>query len=355
MKHLQDRNQAVYISAVIILVTAGHYLLDPVHMITHNVLQRLYYIPIIWAAYEYGRKGGLLVSVLSGLLYMPHIFITWRMYPEYQVNQLLEIIVFVTIGYSAGLLFEQKADNQRLLQSYEKMALFGSISRTIIRSLKTPIKAIKGMLVALEPMTEKSESLKTCLGVIRDEVLVVENVRNNLIALVERKKLRLKKHNMNEVMFGFMSEIEVSLSRKHIHFTKIAAGLKLSAYINKKAINEALHHLVGIMTTNNASVKEFKIYVGESTSHVWLGGSVQEIFLKGYYLSGLSCLDSDNYHDYNLINVINIMNNHFGDSRFRWDSGNLVEFILVFPKKLKLPWHLKDEPKYTQKSASHSA
>ncbi|MFQ6007536.1 MAG: hypothetical protein ACE5K8_01155 [Candidatus Zixiibacteriota bacterium] len=355
MKALTDEKRLpFYLSALVLAVTIGHYLIAPHYAIVHNILQRLYYVPIIWAAYKYGKKGGVLVSVISALLYVPHIFISWNLHPEYQVNQMLEVMLFVIIGYSAGILLEQKANHLRMLQSYEKMALFGHLSRTIIRSLKTPIKVIKGMLLTLEPLAQKDAALQSALTVVKDEVDVIQNVRNDLISLVERKRPRLKKQNLNEIMFGFMSEIEVSLRLRKILFSKKTGAVKLSAYIHKASILDTLHYLVSMMIDSENPPHQLKMYTGESASCVWLGATIEDHRLSSYYLSDLSCLNIDCYPDYNLINVINTMNNHFGDVRFRWDNKNLLEFILVFPKKLKLPWYLKDEPVQRSKQLSHS-
>jgi len=60
---------------LISVVTIGHYLTPQANVIVHNVLQRLYYIPIIWAAYRYGIKGGLIVSLISGIMYLPHTYL----------------------------------------------------------------------------------------------------------------------------------------------------------------------------------------------------------------------------------------------------------------------------------------
>jgi hypothetical protein len=338
-----DKKHILYLTALVVGISVGHYSITPHHAIVHNILQRLYYIPIIWAAYKFGKKGGALVSIISALLYMPHIIISWQMHPVYQVNQIMEIILFIVIGYSAGILFDQKVNTQRMLQSYEKMALFGNLSRTIIRSLKTPIKVIKGMLMTLEPMARKDPALQSCLNVMKEEVDVIQNVRNDLISLVERKKLRLKKHNLNEILFAFLSEMEVSLRLRRIRYSKKVGSVKLSAHLNKKAVHDALHYLVGIMINSDTPVEELCMYTGESSSCVWIGAAVGDSRLAGYYQSDLSCFTADWYPDYNLIGVINTMNNHFGDARFRWQDGNLMEFILVFPKKLKLPWYLKDE------------
>ncbi len=99
-------------------VTIGHYLTPREYSVIHNVLQRLYYIPIIWAAYKFGVRGGIIVSIISGAVYLPHILLGWQEHPEYQLNQIIEISLFFIVGWCAGYLFEQKVRNHQLLQSY---------------------------------------------------------------------------------------------------------------------------------------------------------------------------------------------------------------------------------------------
>ncbi len=330
------------IALSILLISIGHYFLSPHHELAHNIFQRLYYIPVIWAAYKYGKNGGLLISVICGMVYLPHIFISWGMHPAYQINQIIEIVLFIIIGYTSGLLFEQKVNNQRLLLSYEKMALFGNLSRSIIRSLKTPIKSIHGMLIALEPFEKQHPAIVTFLDVIKTEAKSIETVRNDLISLVERKKLRLKKQNINEILFSFLSEAELGLKYKNIYLTKDISDVKLQGFVHKKALVESFHLLFGKLIENNESVDHILIYSKETSSNILIGGTKSELILDKYYYSKLSDLNSDNYHNYDMISVINVMNNHFGDCRFRWKDNHLDEFILVFPKKLKLPWYLKD-------------
>jgi hypothetical protein len=265
------------------------------------------------------------------------------MHPEYQFNQILEIVLFLIFGFAFGLLFERKANDQRLLQSYEKLALFGSLSRSVIRSLKAPVKSLQGMLMMMEPLAKRDPAVESCLTVMKGQLEAIAGIRNNLIALVERKKLRLKKQKLDELVTGFVSEIELSLRLKEVRLVKKIESNQLSAQVNEPTIIEALHHLVGIMVDNLTLVQEMTIHTGESAAHVWLGVSTRDVRLNSYYLSDLSCLNLDNWGDHNLIEIINTMNNHFGDLRFRWSDGDLIEFILVFPKHLRLPWYLKDE------------
>jgi hypothetical protein len=333
----------MWIGVIVLGITLGHYLTSVHFGIAHNVLQRLYYVPIIWAAYRFGKRGGLVVSTTSSLLYLPHILITWQMHPEYQVNQVLEIVLFLILGFAFGLLFERKANDQRLLQSYEKLALFGSLSRSVIRSLKAPIKSLQGMLMVMEPLAKRDPAIESCLAVMKGQMEAIAGVRSNLISLSERKKLRLKPQELNALADRFVSEVEISLRLKEIRLAKRLLTTPIAAQVNEPAIVEALHHLVGIMADNLTPAQSMTVHTGELGAHVWIGVSTKDVRLSSHYLSDLSCLNLDNWGDHDLIDIINTMNNHFGDLRFRWTDGDLIEFILVFPKHLKLPWYLRDE------------
>lgn len=116
------------------------------------------------------------------------------------------------------------------------------------------------------------------------------------------------------------------------------------AQLNRNSLVNILHQLIGILANHDRSVAELKVYTGQSSTYVWLGATINDIRLSGYFQSELSILYPQYYHEYDMIAVVNLINNHFGDVRFRWANGRLVEFILVFPKKLKLPWFLRDEP-----------
>ena len=338
------RNEAIRIVALIIAVTLGHYILAPVHAILHSILQRLYFVPIIWAAYRFGKRGGVLAALLCSFLYIPLIWLDWNSHPEYQVDQLVELALFCIAGYFAGLLFEQKADNQKLLQSYEKMAMFGTLSRSIIRSLKAPLKVMKGMLFSLEPKAREDNALKSATAVLGQEVEAIENIRNDLIALVERKKQRLKKQNLNEVMFNFVGEIEPELHQKRIKLSRKAGNLKLSVYLNKKELVGALRLLVNNLINNGVQARQLHVHTGESATFVWIGATIDDKQLSSDSLGLANGLNTDNYRGNHLITILNTVNNHYGDAKFRWENDNLIEFLLLFPKKLKLPWYMKDEP-----------
>lgn len=341
--------RSLFLVGALFAITAGHYSISGEYHIAHNILQRLYYVPILLAAFHYGRKGGVVVSTISGVFYLPHVLFGWQSNPEYQMSQVLEIMLFPVVGFASGHLFEQKALRLQQLQSLEKMALFGKISRTIIRSLKGPLRAIKGMLITLEPIERRDAALESTIQVIRNEVTRIETLRNDLISLVERRKLRLKKQNLNDLIFEISSQIGIGLEIRGIKVKKQVQDIKLLAQCNRKALLNVLHHLLGCIIDQHQQIQELTFYSGQSTTHLWLGATAGQIHLPTHFRGEMTTVDGHDFHEYELISILNVMNNHFGDAKFRWQDDRMVEFILAFPKKLKLPWYLRDEPLKTSK------
>ena len=63
------------VAAGIALTSAGHYLTPSSLLIWHGIFQRLYYLPVVFAAITFGWVGGLIAALASGVVYIPHIMI----------------------------------------------------------------------------------------------------------------------------------------------------------------------------------------------------------------------------------------------------------------------------------------
>ena len=132
------------------------------------------------------------------------------------------------------------------------------------------------------------------------------------------------------------------LELRNVKLTTILSSADTQVFYNRKVIIETLGYMIGMMLENNGNVTQLTLYQGESAENGWIGATVRDIQLDVYFQSSLSVLDTDKFGFESLISVVNTMNNHFGSVRFRRKRRHLVEFVLVFPKKLKIPWNLVD-------------
>ena len=96
------------IAALLLIVTALHYLTTTQLVNAHDVYRRLYYVPIVFGGLWFALRGGMTTSILASLLYMPHVLFHWQHNPTIALEQYLEIILYNVIGCLTGFLAERE-------------------------------------------------------------------------------------------------------------------------------------------------------------------------------------------------------------------------------------------------------
>lgn len=149
-----------------LVITILHYRVGPEFMWVHDVLRRLYYLPILLAAFTIGSRGAVAVSVFASLVYFPHAFGSLvARDPGGALEKGLEIFLYNGIAIVAGLLVDRE---RREREKQEKLALklsealaeqrrveaqliragrlgaLGELTAGIAHEIKNPLHAMKG-------------------------------------------------------------------------------------------------------------------------------------------------------------------------------------------------------------------
>lgn len=180
----KTRRWATLLGAVL-LVSVSHYLTPLELSAYHDVLRRLYYLPIFFGAASFGRKGGLIVAVLSAILYAPHIVFQWEPHSHHHagheghLNKYIEISIFFLFAFLMGTVFDQlKRATEQLKHSYEagrisaKLNALGQLSAGLAHEIRNPLAGVRSSLDVIEGECEESESevMQEFLGLARKEI-----------------------------------------------------------------------------------------------------------------------------------------------------------------------------------------
>jgi signal transduction histidine kinase len=170
----------------------------------HDIFQRLYYIPIILAAFWFGLKGGIACAVVVSILYAPHIMFQWGGHLGMEMEKYLEIVLYNVVGGITGFLSQKEEARRKELQriargleeSYEKLrsqsdliieiegqlrkaerlSAIGELGAVLAHEIRNPLASIKGTAEILKddlrPGDRKYEFL---------EILVKESERLNRV------------------------------------------------------------------------------------------------------------------------------------------------------------------------------
>lgn len=141
---MKNNKKEIIIQLILIFsVTALHYFTSLQQWAIHDFYRRLYYIPIIFGAFKFRLKGGVLVAVTISFLYSPHIFLFWGIENIIFLNQLLEIIMFLFIGSTTGYLVENLYKNNFLLQEQlKRVTKIELLNKNILNSMNNILLAI---------------------------------------------------------------------------------------------------------------------------------------------------------------------------------------------------------------------
>lgn len=197
-----DVLRGAVVAVGIVSASLLHFFTPPHFILWHNVFQRLYYLPIVYAAVYFGWRGGLLGSSVAALLYIPHILMAWHHMPDYAANQYAEIILFFLVGTTTGILADRERKRRQELQatteqlskvyrelqdSFEqlkradRLSAIGELSASLAHEIRNPLGSIEGAAQILEQPQTTEDMRREFLGVIRKECHRLSRLLSNLL------------------------------------------------------------------------------------------------------------------------------------------------------------------------------
>ncbi len=172
--HLVALTGKVRIALVVIsllLIATLHYTIELNHREFHILHRQLHLVPIILAAYWFGRKGGLMVSIVSSILFLPGVLTDYDNTSIYCFNNILEIIIFNIVAYMMGLYGDIRksqfitASNE---QDNEQENETSKGERNLLLCIDDSPNAIKLAKYVVDTFAKQNGMTVTLLGLIRE-------------------------------------------------------------------------------------------------------------------------------------------------------------------------------------------
>ncbi|GAB4364712.1 MAG: ATP-binding protein [Deltaproteobacteria bacterium] len=173
-------------------ITVLHYRIGAEFVWAHDVLRRLYYLPVLFAAFAVGIRGGVAVSVFASLIYFPHAFLSLvARDPGDALEKGLEILLYNIVAVVAGQLVdrerEERAKQQRLAAKLSdaldeqrrieaqliragRLGALGELTAGIAHEIKNPLHAMKGTAEILRDVVPKEAPERKMLDLHLEEI-----------------------------------------------------------------------------------------------------------------------------------------------------------------------------------------
>lgn len=222
------------VAAGIAVTSAGHYLTPPEYRLWHGIFQRLYYLPVVYAAIAFGWVGGLSAAVVAGLLYVPHIATTWAHEHHYALEQYAEILMFLAVGTVTGILSDRERRRRAELQETavrlsrvhrelqetsdqvkraDRLSVVGQLAAGLAHEIRNPLASIDGAAELLGGRAADDEIRSETIGIIRKECARLNRLLTSLLDFARPRPSERQPVDLAEVMDSVVELMSHSAGR----------------------------------------------------------------------------------------------------------------------------------------------
>ncbi len=269
--HWQVGLKVALLTISILVISSAHYYTPTQLHLYHDVFRRLYYLPIFVAALWFGLKGGLGASMMSSILYAPHILFQWKIVPTMGLERYLEILLFNIVGAITGLLAQslnrqrnlyrntseeleqayeelerrssRLSDVERELRQAEKLSALGELSATVAHELMNPLGSIKGAVEILKDDYPRDHEKYTFLEILIREIDRLDRTIRSVLRFSSRERIRRKTCHPNEIIETILTLTRIEAGQRGIIVSTRLSGVVRPMELDPDKINQALLNL----------------------------------------------------------------------------------------------------------------
>ena len=233
-ERLWDRRRAVVgtgLSLAAVVVILGLHYGAALHAFgLHDVLRRLFYLPVITAAIAAGMRGGLLTAGVAALGYLPHLEQLSRA-GDRGLDHALELVLLPLVGVLVGGFADASRRARALAAERGRMAALGEVGMAIMAQAEGPLASIAGQAEALSVLAlrEESAAIGFTAGIIRDEAARARRFLDDMRGLGQPADRRPAAVDLSALVAGVTQEIVLSPAAERLTLGAIEGRARVVA------------------------------------------------------------------------------------------------------------------------------
>lgn len=265
---------AIAIAVAVMTISLLHYLTSLHSVVLHEVLKRLYYVPIAVAAVMWGIRGGLATSVLSTLLYLPHVVFQWHAWPVLEAEQYGEVLMFNVVASVVGVLADRlraerthhrdaavalRDANARLKAGsdervrVDRLVTIGRISSGIAHEVRTPLAGLLGSLEILENEFTREHPKAEFVAIAKRQITRLQEVVTDFMEFAQPAPPAVRPVDLKQLVETTARLARVTLARRGVSLDAPAPATTVTANVDADQVQRAL---LGLMLADTPSLRD---------------------------------------------------------------------------------------------------
>jgi two-component system, NtrC family, sensor histidine kinase HydH len=299
MENRQRIIDLTLITSMVILITLMHYHTSYTSTEYHAFSAILYFIPIIYAAFRFGLKGGAVAGLLVSIIYAPYLIWNREHLAPALVIRVLDVLLYNGIGWITGALVEAehkqkrrylqavgelKKTNQELEQKIrekseleeqvrraDKLSALGLLVSGVAHELRNPLGILKATVQVMEAEVGDNPTVKEFTGVVKEEADRMNNIIQEFLDFARPSTPQLEMVDINTVLHEVLQFTCKYLDQRNITISKNFDATLPPVCVDRKQMRQVFINLI----LNGAAAIQ-----GEGTITVTSGYDARYLLLK---------------------------------------------------------------------------
>lgn len=246
---MNSNNQKRWLALIIfliIIISIFHYNTPTSKPHYHLIYMQAYFIPIILAAFIFGKRGGLGSAIIISIIYFPHIMLQWGGLILDNMMRFVQIFLFNIIGYITGLkaqgereekeryqktaedlaqvMEKQKkqsemiSDMEQQLRASDRLATIGELVAGLAHEVRNPLGSIRGAVeIIRETVPDEIKKLEFFDILVQDTQRLNEVVENYL-SFAKNKPTIFENYDLQDTIRKIILMLEIRARKSNIKF-----------------------------------------------------------------------------------------------------------------------------------------
>ena len=278
-EHRQRVRGALAIAVAVMAISAMHYLTSLHSVVLHEVLKRLYYVPIVAAAVMWGIRGGLATSLFSTLLYMPHVVLQWHAWAVLEAEQYGEVLMFNVVATVAGVLADRLHAERALHRDaavdlrdayarlragsdervrIDRLVTIGRIASGIAHEVRTPLAGLLGSLEILENEFTREHPKAEFVAIAKRQITRLQEVVTEFLEFAQPAPPAVRPVDLRQLVETSARLARITLARRGVSLDAPAPDTTVTANVDAEQVQRAL---LGIMLADTPSLRDGHISI----------------------------------------------------------------------------------------------
>ena len=248
------RARAAAITTAIVVLTVLHYTAGHSHegASPHHLYRRLYYFPILAAAWSWGARGGLGSALVVIVLYLPHAFglLGAHIDPASTIDKVAEIVLYAGLGGLVGLFVDrERASSAELLRSQnvlvqaEHQAALGFLTAGLAHEIRNPLGAIRGAAELLEDENRDGPGARVAQVLVR-ETERLDGVLTRFLRFAGTEPSGREAANLSDIAEEVVQLITSEASHRGVGITHVRCSEMPTVLLDAGSLRQVLLNLV---------------------------------------------------------------------------------------------------------------